>query len=123
MDIFSPADALSWHDPAALLVLVGLLLLWRGLLGWPTSTRALLRRGDGFLGRLEGFRLAVVGLVLIGLGAAWLFQAPLLLFLALGIGFVEILESSVVIAAWRRRGTGLSDAADHPAQPNRVVGT
>jgi len=122
MNPFSPPDALSWPHPAAILVLLGLLLLWHGLLGWPHGKRALLRRGDSFLDRIEGFRLAVVGLVLIGLGAAWLFLAPLLLFLALGIGFVEILESSVVIAAWRRRGTGLSDAADHPAQPNRVVG-
>ena len=111
MDLFSPTDAVGWPDPAALLVLAGLVLLWRGLLGWPTSTRALLRHGDGFLGRIEGFRLAVVGLVLIGLAAAWIRQDPLLLFLALGIGFVEILESSVIIAAWRRGGGRIKETA------------
>lgn len=111
MGPFSPTDALGWSDPAAILVLAGLVLLWRGLLGWPTSTRALLRRGAGFLGRIEGFRLAVVGLVLIGLAAAWLSQSPLLLYLALGIGFVEVLESSVIIAAWRRGGVRMKDTA------------
>jgi hypothetical protein len=56
------------------------------------------------LGRIEGFRLMVFGLVLIGVGLAIVWQAQWLLLLALGIGFVEILESSVLIAFWNRRG-------------------
>jgi hypothetical protein len=58
------------------------------------------------LHRIEGFRLTVFGLVLIGVGAAVIWQARWLLLLALGIGFVEILESSALIAVWtwsRRR--------------------
>jgi hypothetical protein len=45
----------------------------------------------------------MAGLVLIGLGAAVLMQAPWMLWLALGIGFVEILESSTLIAVWKLR--------------------
>ena len=63
-----------------------------------------------FLARLEGFRrftlglvlVLVLGLVLVGLGAAWATPSEALLFLAIGIGIVETLESGVVIAVWRR---------------------
>ena len=50
---------------------------------------------------LKAFRLTVFGLVLIGVGVAVIWQAQWLLLLALGIGFVEILESSTLIAVWR----------------------
>jgi hypothetical protein len=45
----------------------------------------------------------MAGLVLIGVGGAVLAQAPWLLWLAVGIGFVEILESSTLIAVWKLR--------------------
>ena len=57
---------------------------------------------DRHADRIEGFRLTVFGLVLIGVGAAMFWQAQWLLLLALGIGFVEILESSALIAVWKR---------------------
>jgi hypothetical protein len=38
---------------------------------------------------------------LIGIGAAVFWQAKWLLLLALGIGIVEILESSTLIAVWK----------------------
>jgi hypothetical protein len=38
---------------------------------------------------------------LIGVGAAVIWRAQWLLLLALGIGFVEILESSTLIAVWK----------------------
>jgi hypothetical protein len=53
------------------------------------------------LNRIEGFRLTVFGLVLIGVGTAVIWRAQWLLLLALGIGFVEILESSALIAVWK----------------------
>jgi hypothetical protein len=43
----------------------------------------------------------VFGLAVVGIGAAVLARAQWLLLLALGIGFVEILESSALIAVWR----------------------
>ena len=104
MEVFSRFGAVWRHAPAAGLAWLGLALVWRGLRGGRNGARGLLRRRAGLVGRFEGFRLTVVGPVLVGLGAAWLWQAPALLVLALGIGVVEILESSVVIAALRRDG-------------------
>jgi hypothetical protein len=88
-----------WLDAAApLAILCGLLLIWRGLRGGGAT---LLGARIPMLRRMEGFRLTVFGLVLLGVGAAMLADARWLLLLALGIGFVEILESSTLIAVWK----------------------
>ena len=101
MNIFLNIDP-SWANPAAVALMIGgLLLMLRGLLGGRDGARALLGQGTDMLNRIEGFRLTVFGLVLIGVGAALMWQASWLLLLALGIGFVEILESSALIAVWK----------------------
>ena len=99
--------ALSQLDPlwvsvfAIAVIAFGLMLVWRGLRGGRDGSRALLGQRMDMLHRIEGFRLTVFGLVLIGVGAAVIWQAQWLLLLALGIGFVEILESSALIAVWK----------------------
>ncbi|MBW3632649.1 MAG: hypothetical protein KY456_06445 [Chloroflexi bacterium] len=101
MNIFLNLDS-SWANPAAVaLMIAGLLLMVRGLRGGRDGARALLGQRTDMLSRIEGFRLTVFGLVLIGVGAAVMWQARWLLLLALGIGFVEILESSTLIAVWK----------------------
>ena len=101
MTVFSNFDPF-WVNPAAIALMVsGLVLMLRGVRGGPNGTRALLGPRIDMLNRIEGFRLTVFGLVLIGTGAALLWQAKWLLLLALGIGFVEILESSTLIAVWK----------------------
>jgi hypothetical protein len=91
-----------WAHPAAIALLIcGLVLVVRGLRGGRDGARALLGTRTDMLSRIEGFRLTVFGLVLIGVGAAVLGQAKWLLLLALGIGVVEILESSTLIAVWK----------------------
>ena len=101
MTMFSQLDP-HWASPIAVAVIaVGLMLVWRGLRGGRVGTRGLLARRTDMLNRIEGFRLTVFGLVLIGVGAAVIWQAQWLLLLALGIGFVEILESSTLIAVWK----------------------
>jgi hypothetical protein len=106
MTAFSQIDPL-WASPMAVVVIaMGLMIVWRGLRGGRGGRRALLARRPDMLSRIEGFRLTVFGLVLIGVGAAVIWRAQWLLLLALGIGFVEILESSTLIAVWRRRVTG-----------------
>ncbi len=91
-----------WAIPIAVaMISLGLMLVWRGLRGDRDGGRALLGQQIDMLHRIEGFRLTVFGLVLIGVGAAVIWQAQWLLLLALGIGFVEILESSTLIAVWR----------------------
>ena len=101
MTAFTPLDPL-WVSPIAVAVIaLGLMLVWRGLRGDRAGGHALLGRRIEMLHRIEGFRLMVFGLVLIGVGAAVIWQAHWLLLLALGIGFVEILESSTLIAVWK----------------------
>jgi hypothetical protein len=91
-----------WVSPIAVAVIaLGLMLVWRGLRGDRDGGRALLGQRIDMLDRIEGFRLTVFGLVLIGVGAAVIWQAQWLLLLALGIGFVEIMESSALIAVWK----------------------
>lgn len=102
MDVFLDAN---WQRyPAAVIGLLGVALFWRGLHGGPNGERGLLRRGVAMLDRLEGWRLTLLGLTLIGLGAAWFWEAYWLLFLSLGIGYVELQEASKIIQAWRWNG-------------------
>lgn len=102
METFVTFDPIWARMMAAALAVIGLQLVWRGLRGGPAGERALLLRRTPMLGRIEGFRLTVFGLVLLGIAAAIAWGAQWLLWLALGIGFVEILESSTLIAVWRR---------------------
>ena len=88
---------------AILLVLWGSAVIWTSLTGGGDPTQALARRRVRMLDRMEAFRRFMAGLVLVGLGAAVLTQAPWVLWLAVGIGFVEILESSTLIAIWKLR--------------------
>jgi hypothetical protein len=72
----------------------GLIASWSGL-------RGLLSGEAGMLGRMKGFRLVVFGLMFVGFASAMLWQARWLVLLSLGIGFVEVLESSTLIAVWK----------------------
>ena len=92
----------SWLHYLGILVMVfGIALFWRGLFGGRHGERGLVRRGVDMLERLEGWRLTLFGLTLTGLGAAWYWNALWLLILSLGIGYVELQESTNVIKAWR----------------------
>jgi hypothetical protein len=101
MDVSFLSD-LPWRQVLApVLTLYGLALAWRGLRGGPNGQRGLLRRQAGALGRAEGWRLFVLGLALAGVGAGWFWEVRWLIFLSLGIGYVEVQEASWVINAWR----------------------
>ena len=102
MEFFATFDPMWLNVIVAALAILGVQLVWRGLHGGADGQRALLLRRTDMLSRIEGFRLTVFGLVLLSVAAAIVWQAQWLLLLALGIGFVEILESSMLIAVWRR---------------------
>src|SRR4051794_6667635 len=114
MSAFAQLDQ-HWMNPVACVVIaLGLMLVWRGLRGGRDGERALLGQRIDTLNRIESFRLTVFGSVLVGIGAAVIWWAQWLLLLALGIGFVEILESSALIAVWkwdRRQGATWSGCA------------
>ena len=101
-------DTLPGRALAILVLLWGLAVVWTSLTGGADPSQALARRNVRMLHRMEAFRRFMTGLVLLGVGGAVLAQAPWLLWLAVGIGFVEILESSTLIAVWKLRP---------PAQP------
>ena len=92
----------SWlHYLGIAVIVYGVALIWRGLRGGHGGERGLLRRGVPMLERLEGWRLLLLGLTLTGLGVAWYWDLLWLLVLSLGIGYVELQESTNVIKAWR----------------------
>ncbi len=103
-----PVTELSWRVyPASALIALGIGLASWGLLMVVNGLRGALRGDSGkLLPWIQGFRLSIIGLALIGLAAAWGWHLTWLLVLTLAIGGEEILESSIVIFALRR-GRGL----------------
>jgi hypothetical protein len=61
-----------------------------------------MRHPDKAVTAMRGLRIAVIGLAVVGLGAAWAWHLVWLLVLALVIGGEETLESSVHIYALTR---------------------
>ena len=130
-DIFLSTIEARWQQVlAGGVALLGLALVWRGLVGRPGGERGLIRRRTTMLGRLHGWRLFLLGVTLTGVGAAWFWEAKWLLILSLGFGFVELQEATGVIRAWRwgderaaenaRRGVG-SAAGARVGQSQTVV--
>jgi hypothetical protein len=101
MDVISISEAPWRMYPAAALSLCGLTLLARGLWFGFTGTRGLPREWDA-LRWMRGFRLAVVGLCLVGLGIAWAGQVFWLFVVSVGILGEELLETSVIIEVLKR---------------------
>lgn len=99
MNLLSSINAILHPALPIVVIALGLIQLWRGLRGQPSGEGGLVRRRTSALGRMEGFRTTTSGLVLTGLGTGWLMENRLLIFLALGIGIVELRESSMIINA------------------------
>ncbi len=99
IDFLSIAFVHTWVGLTLLLVGAG--LVWHGLVGGRDGTSGLLNGRAFAIRRMEGFRRLVLGLVVFGLGAAWVWQSPTFFYLAIGIGFVELVESSAVIATMK----------------------
>jgi hypothetical protein len=101
VDVTLIVDA-SWRAyPAAALAVAGLLLLGKGLWFGFAGSHGLLHERDA-LGWMRGFRLAVVGLCLLGIGIAWVWQVFWLFVASMGILGEELLETSVIIEVLKR---------------------
>ena len=104
---------LSWRPfPSAALIIIGLATAWAGssLAGRGLRQRA--GGGSNMQDFVRGFRIAVIGLVLAGLGASWWWHVTWLFVLSLVFGGEEILESTVHLAIlrWRPSPSGMLGA-------------
>ena len=84
---------------AALLMAVGAAVALIGLRREWDGIRRPLRDPAKVLTWYRGFRLSIIGLALLGIGAAWLWELTWLLVLSLAIGGEETLESSIFVFA------------------------
>jgi hypothetical protein len=112
----------AWQSIAAMAPLaLGLALAIRGI---RRCRVALPRPRSGSMHPLtwmRGFREALFGLALAGVGAAWLWHAGWLLALAIAIGGEETLETSIAVSALRAQQRTISPAAPRPVSgPNRA---
>lgn len=101
---------LSWRLwPCLTAMELGALVAARGfVLAWRGARTPLHVPGKNWTW-MRGFRLAILGLSVLGIGAAWLWQLPWLLALSLVVGFEETLETS--IAAWALKQEFEADTA------------
>ena len=87
--------------PAAALAAPEAVLFARGLRFGFAGSRGLAHEREA-LGWMRGFRLAVVGLCLVGFAASWAWQAPWQFVVAAGFLGEALLETSVIIEVLRR---------------------
>jgi hypothetical protein len=120
----------SWRlYPAATLMVLGALLTVQAVRLARASWRRPLSTSMQPLGWMQAFRLTIIGLALVGIGAAWTWQIGWLLALSLAIGGEETLETSFAISALRRAappcgfaGREPGTGAMTPAGPGRPAG-
>lgn len=103
---------LSWRAyPAAALMAVGFVVTACSVHRAVANARRERRDPMRALVMLRGFRVAILGLSVAGIAAAWCWHVSWLLGLSLIIGGEETLESSTIIAALRWGGSaGQPDA-------------
>ena len=120
--ISSIVDAPWRAFPAAGLAFLGIGLLARGLWLGAAGRPGLLRQGRDAFAWVRCFQIALAGLTLLGVAAAWYWRQPWLLILALAILGEEMLETSRILTALanhrpRAVGTGIRRSAT-PAPPS-----
>jgi hypothetical protein len=103
---------------ATFLIALGLAIAIHGAARGVSRARRIARDPGRALAIMRGFRRAVVGLALAGIGAALLWQIPGLLTLSLLIAGEELLESTVMIVALAK--DELAQAETQRAQSARL---
>jgi hypothetical protein len=97
----------------------GVCAVWGACQGWEGLRGAVRGAAVQLIPLMEGFRACIIGLALVGIGAAWVWHLPALLVLVLAIGRGEVFEMSRILFALRHgadRTCGQSRAGDrtHP---------
>lgn len=88
--------------PSSLLILAGLGFSTFGVATLGRALRISVWHADRNIVWMRGFRVAIVGLAIAGVGTAWLTQQFWVLLIALAIGGEELLETSVLLYTLRR---------------------
>ncbi len=95
---------LSWRIyPASALMALGVAILLSGVRLEVEGIRRPTGDSMKMVTVIRGFRFAVIGVALAGLGAAWTWQIMWLFILSLVFGGEEVLESSVQLFILRRK--------------------
>ena len=95
---------LSWRIyPASALMALGVAILFSGIRLEVEGIRRPTGDSTKMVTVIRGFRVAVIGVALAGLGAAWTWHITWLFVLSLIFGGEEVLESSVHLFILRRR--------------------
>ena len=122
VDVNTIIDAPWRAYVAAVLAAAGLVLLGKGLWFGFRGSHGLLHERDA-LGWMRGFRLAVVGLCMVGIAVAWVWQVLWLFAVALGILGEEMLETSVIIEVLKRNPPPSRRNHRMPSIGREVAGT
>lgn len=106
---------LSWRAvPATALMAIGLALAlygFRRLAAWLPISAFESEKPVVFL---VGLRAVLVGLAIVGVGAAWISQQLWVILIALAIGGEELMEGTILLAVLR---DGKKRQAGRPARP------
>jgi hypothetical protein len=114
--LWSIAVDAPWRAyPAAALALLGLALVVRGLWFGAAGRPGLVRQGRDAYAWIRCFQVAVGGLALLGLAAAWVWQLSWLFVLALGVLGEELFETSRIL-------TAINQNSGRPGVPERGRG-
>src|SRR5581483_12480522 len=92
-------DASLRVSPAGAVALLGLALVVHGLWFGAAGRPGLLRQARDAFAWIRAFQIAVAGLALVGIAAAWIWRQPWLLVLALGVLGEELFETSRILTA------------------------
>ena len=94
---------LSWRMyPALVIMIVGVATLAYGLRKLSYSVVRARHDPDEMQGFMVGFRIAVIGITMLGFGVSWNWNVTWLFVLALVFGAEEVVESSTHLAIIRR---------------------
>jgi hypothetical protein len=92
----------GWWYGALPLLAVGAVCAVRGARrGWQGLRGAVHGDASQLVPLMEGFRTCMIGLALVGIGVAWIWQRPVLLLVSLAIGAGETMETSLILFALR----------------------
>jgi hypothetical protein len=92
----------GWWYGALPLMAVGAVYAVRGARrGWRGLRGAVHGDASQLVPLMEGFRTCIIGLALVGISAAWIWQRPVLLLLSIAIAAGETMETSLILFALR----------------------